>query len=383
MESDLLTDAVVPDAAQDLKAHARDFAETELRPRASEYFQSAAYPVDVVEAAHDADLVAQEIDEAYGGPGRSLDEIVATVEELFRADAGLGLGIVSQSFGTEILQEFGTEAQKETYLRAVAEGEKRTGMAISEPDTGSDLAGMETTARLDGDEWVLNGEKYWIGNGISGDYITVYAKTEDTDDRHSNHSLILVPTDAPGYEAESIPEKMAYRASEQAHIVLDDCRVPEENLVGERGQGFRMVAEFFNSGRVRVAAHGIGLAAAAIEEAWEFVHDREEFGQEVADFQSVQHDLAEMRMEFESARALLWQAVEQVMHGEDAERWAAMAKAKATEVAADCAETAMKLHGGRALLDDERVTRVYRDVRMPMTYEGVGAVQRDLIYRNF
>jgi len=383
MKSDILTPTVVPEGARELKARARSFAEEQMAPVAGEYFASAEYPVDVVEAAHDAGLVAQEIDAEYGGPGRSLDEIVATVEEFFRADAGLGLGIVSQSFGTEILQEFGTDTQKEEYLRAVAAGEKRTGMAISEPDTGSDLAGMEATARLDGDEWVLNGEKYWIGNGVSGDYITVYAKTEDTDDRHGNHSLILVPTGAPGYEAEPIPEKMAYRASEQAHIVFDDCRVPAENLVGERGRGFKMVAEFFNTGRVRVAAHGIGLAAAAIEEAWEFVHDREEFGRQVADFQSVQHDLAEMRMEFESARALLWQAVENVMAGEDAERWAAMAKAKATEVAAECAETSMKLHGGRALLDDERITRVYRDVRMPMTYEGVGAVQRDLVYRNY
>jgi alkylation response protein AidB-like acyl-CoA dehydrogenase len=383
MQSDILSHTVVPEEARVAKDRARSFAAEQMAPVAAEYFDSGEYPVDVVEAAHDAGLVAQEIDAEYGGPGRSLDEIVAAVEEFFRADAGLGLGIVSQSFGTEILQEFGTEEQKEEYLRAVAEGEKRTGMAISEPDTGSDLAGMETSARLDGDEWVLNGEKYWIGNGVSGDYITVYAKTEDTDDRHGNHSLLLVPTDAPGYEAETIPEKMAYRASEQAHIVFDDCRVPEGNLVGERGNGFKMVAEFFNTGRVRVAAHGIGLAAAAIEEAWEFVHDREEFGRQVADFQSVQHDLAEMRMDFESARALLWQAVDHVMEGEDAERWAAMAKAKATEVAAECAETAMKLHGGRALLDDERVTRVYRDVRMPMAYEGVGAVQRDLIYRNF
>ncbi|MFD1600889.1 acyl-CoA dehydrogenase family protein [Halobellus rarus] len=383
MQSDILSETVVPEAAREPKDRARAFAEAQMAPVAAEYFDSGEYPVDVVEAAHDAGLVAQEIDAEYGGPGRSLDEIVATVEEFFRADAGLGLGIVSQSFGTEILQEFGTEAQKEEYLRAVAEGEKRTGMAISEPDTGSDLAGMETSARLDGDEWVLNGEKYWIGNGVSGDYITVYARTEESDDRHSNHSLLLVPTDAPGYEAEPIPEKMAYRASEQARIVFDDCRVPEENLVGQRGNGFKMVAEFFNTGRVRVAAHGIGLAAAAIEEAWEFVHGREEFGRQVADFQSVQHDLAEMRMEFESARALLWQAVDHVMAGEDAERWAAMAKAKATEVAAECAETAMKLHGGRALLNDERVTRVYRDVRMPMAYEGVGAVQRDLIYRNY
>jgi alkylation response protein AidB-like acyl-CoA dehydrogenase len=383
MDPDILSATVVPEAARDLKAHARRFAAAEIDPVAGEYFASGTYPDDVVAAANDAGLVAQEIDAAYGGPGRSLAEIVATIEELFRADAGIGLAIVGQSFGTSILQEFGTETQRERYLPAVASGTMRTGMAISEPDTGSDLAGMETEARLDGDEWVLDGEKYWIGNGVSADYITVYARTEDSEDRHGNHSLILVPTDAPGYAAEPIPEKIGYRASEQAHIVFDGCRVPEENLLGERGNGFRMVAEFFNSGRVRAAAHAIGLAAAAIEEAWSFVHGREEFGRHVADFQSVQHDLAEMRMEFESARALLWQAVEHVGADEDAERWAAMAKAKATETAAECAETAMKLHGGRGVLSEERVARVYRDVRLPMTYEGVGAIQRDLIYRNF
>ena len=380
---ELLTDVGLPEEARQIKREAREFAQEYIAPNAAEYFTSGAYPHELVEPAVEAGFVGKGISEEYGGRGTSLVEDVAVNEEFFRADAGLGLGIVSQSFGTEILQEFGTEAQRDEYLRAVASGEKRTGMAITEPETGSDLAGMETDARLDGDEWVINGEKYWIGNGVSGDYITVYARTDDNEDRHSNHSLILVPTDTPGYEAEPVPEKMAYRASEQAHIVFDDCRVPKENLVGERGNGFRMVAEFFNSGRIRVAAHGIGLAAAAIEEAWDFVHGREEFGRDVADFQSVQHDLAEMRMEFESARALLWEAVDHVMAGEDAERWAAMAKAKATEVAAECAETSIKLHGGRALLDDERITRVYRDVRMPMTYEGVGAVQRDLIYRNY
>jgi alkylation response protein AidB-like acyl-CoA dehydrogenase len=195
--------------------------------------------------------------------------------------------------------------------------------------------------------------------------------------------LLVVPTDAEGYHAEHVPEKMGMRASEQAHITFEDCRVPAENLIGDRGEGFRMVATFFNHGRVRVAAHGIGLAAAAIEEAWSFVHDREEFGRSVSDFQSVQHDLAEMRTEFESARALVWQAVQHVKAGEDPERWAAMAKAKATETAAECAETAMKLHGGRGALSGERVARVYRDVRLPMTYEGVGAVQRDIIYRHY
>ncbi|WP_435127070.1 acyl-CoA dehydrogenase family protein [Halobaculum sp. D14] len=380
---ELLEESVVPPEARDVKRRAREFAETHIEPNAADYFRSGDYPTDVVEAAHDAGLVAQEIPEAYGGHGRPLSAVVATIEEFFRADAGIGLALVGQSFGTAIVEEFGSDAQKEAYLRPVAEGDATAGMAISEPDTGSDLAGMTTRAERDGDEWVIDGEKYWIGNGVSGDWISVYVRTEDGDDRHGNHSLLVVPTDADGYHAEHVPEKMGMRASEQAHITFDDCRVPAENLVGERGDGFRMVAEFFNHGRARVAGHGIGLAAAAIEEAWEFVHDREEFGRHVSDFQSVQHDLADMRTEFEAARSLLWRTVDRMESGEDAELWASMAKTKATETATDCAETAVQLHGGRGILDDRRVARVYRDARMPVIYEGVSAIQRDIIYRNF
>ncbi|MCU4800797.1 acyl-CoA dehydrogenase [Halobacteria archaeon HArc-gm2] len=380
---ELLEASVIPAEAQAPKQRARSFARDHVEPVAGEYFASGEYPMDVVRAARAEGLVAQEIDPAYGGQGRSLAQVVATIEEFFRADAGIGLALLGQSFGTRVLQAFGSERQKESYLRPVAAGEQITGMAITEPDTGSDLAGMETSARLEGDEWVIDGEKYWIGNGVEADWITVYVRTEDGEDRHGNHSLLIVPTDSDGYHAEHVPEKIGMRASEQAHITFDECRVPAENRIGERGAGFRMLAKFFDHGRVRVAGHGIGLAAAAIEEAWDFVHDREEFGRSVADFQSVQHDLADLRIEFESARSLLWRTVERIEAGEDATLWASMAKTKATEVAADCAEMAMKLHGGRGVLDQERVARVYRDVRMPMTYEGVSAVQRDIIYRNY
>ncbi|WP_424008972.1 acyl-CoA dehydrogenase family protein [Haloferax denitrificans] len=380
---ELLEESVVPEAARPVKRQAREFADEHIVPARAERFQSGEYPTSIVEAAREEGLVAMEIGEEHGGQGRSLSEVVAVIEEFFRADAGIGLALVGQSFGTNILEAFGTEAQKRGYLRPVAEGEVTTGMAISEPDTGSDLAGMETAATKEGDEWVLDGEKYWIGNGVSADWITVYAKTDESGDRHGNYSLFLVPTDAPGYEAEYIPEKMGMRASEQAHITFDGCRIPEENLLGPRGDGFRMVAEFFNHGRARVAGHGIGLAAAAIEEAWAFVHDRKEFGKEVSEFQSVQHDLAEMRTEFESARSLLWRTVERIESGEDARKWGSMAKLKATETATECAETGIGLHGGRGILDDQRISRVYRDARMPVIYEGVSAVQRDLIYRNF
>ena len=193
--------------------------------------------------------------------------------------------------------------------------------------------------------------------------------------------MALWPTDADGYEAEHIPEKMAMRTSKQAHVVLDGCRIPEENLVGVEGAGFYVLAEFFNRGRVIVGSHGLGLAAAAIEEASAFVHDREAFGQSVDEFQAVQHDLAETRVAFEQARTLVWHAADRVADEDHPGYWAALAKTAATEAAVECAETGMQLHGGRSVLADRRIPRVYRDARVPVIYEGANAIQRDLIYR--
>jgi alkylation response protein AidB-like acyl-CoA dehydrogenase len=285
------------------------------------------------------------------------------------------------SFGCEIVEQYGSEEQKEEYLRPVAANEQISGLAVSEPQTGSDMAGMTTTAERTDDGWVLNGEKYWVGNAVEADWLTVYAKTGDGDDRYSNYSMFIVETDTPGYEAEHIPEKIGMRASKQGHIVFDDCEVPEENLVGTEGGGFYALADFFNHGRVVVGGHGIGLAARAIEETWSFVHDREAFGRNIADFQSTQHILADMRMEFEAARALNWRAAHKVETGRDAGFWAAATKTKSTETAMDCAERGMQLHGGRSVLEEYPISRVYRDVRIPVIYEGANEIQRNLIYR--
>ena len=382
---ELLTDDLVPEHAREVKAEAREFAEEHVAPSAEEHFRSGEYPWEILEAGQEAGLVAQDIPEEYGGRGLSLTEVLATAEEFFRADAGIALTLQLAGFGTELLAEYGTDEQKEAYLRPVAEGEQISGLAVSEPETGSDLAGMETRAERDedADEWVLRGEKYWIGNGVEADWITVYARTDDSDNRYGNHSLFIVPTDADGYEAEHIPEKMAMRASKQAHVVFEDCRIPAENLIGQEGAGFWMLAEFFNHGRVVVAGHGLGLAAAAIEEAWTFVHDREEFGRTIGDFQAVQHGLADMRLAFEAARSLTYRAAERVENEEEAGLWAAMAKTAATEAAVDCAEQGMQFHGGRSILTDRRIARVYRDVRVPVIYEGANEIQRNLIYRQW
>ncbi|MFB6110979.1 MAG: acyl-CoA dehydrogenase family protein [Halobacteriaceae archaeon] len=377
----LLDDSVVPEYARPAKEEARAFAAEHVLPNAAAYFESATYPHDVIEAGRDAGLVAQDIDEAYGGRGFDVVEVLAIAEELFRADAGIALSLQLASFGAEILETYGTEAQKETWLRPVAEGEMLTGLAVSEPETGSDLAGMDTRADREGDEYVLNGEKYWIGNGVEADWITVYARTDDDpDNKYGNHSLFIVPTDTEGYEAEHIPEKIAMRASKQAHITFDDCRIPADNLIGSEGAGFMLLAEFFNHGRTVVAGHGLGLAAAAIEETLEFVGEREAFDRTLDRFQAVQHGVADMLIEFESARSLAYRAASKVRDGERAGYWAALAKTKCTETAVDCAEQGMQFHGGRSVLEGRRIGRVYRDARIPVIYEGASEVQRNLIY---
>ncbi|WP_442903354.1 acyl-CoA dehydrogenase family protein [Halobacterium sp. KA-4] len=381
MSLNLLSEDLVPEHALDVKREARDFATEHIAPNAEEYYRTGDYPWEVLEAGMDAGLVAQDISEEYGGRGLDLEQVLAIAEEFYRADAGIALTLQLASFGAEMLEQYGTDEQKEQWLRPVAENDQITGLAVSEPEIGSDLAGMQTTAEKDEDEYVLNGEKYWIGNGVEADWVTVYAKTGDTDDRYMNYSLFVVPTDTEGYVAEHIPEKMGMRASKQAHIVFDDCRIPAENLIGSEGAGFMMLADFFNHGRVVVGGHGLGLAAAALEEAWDFVHEREEFGRHVADFQAVQHGLADMRLEFEAARALNYRAARKVEAYENPGLWAAMAKTKSTEVAVDNAEQGMQFHGGRSILTDRRIARVYRDARIPVIYEGANEIQRNLIYR--
>ncbi|WP_267163935.1 acyl-CoA dehydrogenase family protein [Halovenus salina] len=379
---ELLDDSIVPEEARAVKQEAREFAAEHIEPNAEEYFERGEYPWDILEEGMEAGLVGQSISEEYGGRGLSLVEMLAIAEEFYRADAGIALSLQLAAFGTNILEEHGSEEQKAEYLRPVAENEQISGLAVSEPDTGSDMAGMSTAAEKDGDEWVINGEKYWVGNGVEADWVTVYAKTgDDPDNRYGNYSTFIVPTDAPGYKAEHIPEKMCYRASKQAHITFDDCRIPEENLIGAEGAGFYMVAGFFNHGRTVVAGHGLGLAAAAIEEASAFVHDREAFGRTVDEFQAVQHDLADMRLEFESARSLAWRAAEKVENDDYPGYWAALAKTRATEAATECAETGMQLYGGRSVLEENKISRVYRDARVPVIYEGANPIQRNLIYR--
>jgi alkylation response protein AidB-like acyl-CoA dehydrogenase len=375
---DILSPSPVPESARDTKTAASEFAAEHVRPNSAEHDLSGEYPHDIVREAQAAGLAGSYVPEEYGGAGWTLADRLAVVEEWFRADGGIGLALQLVDFGAKVVTMTGSPEQKSRWLPAVAAGDEITGLAATEPSGGSDLAGMTTTARRDGDEYVIDGEKYWTSNGVVADWIVVYAQTGDPG--HGGYSLFVVPTDTPGYEAEEITGKMGLRASQQARLTLDGVRVPAANRLGPEGDGFYQIAAFFNYGRIAVAGHGIGLAAAALESAWEYVHDRELYDQPVADHQTVQHRLVECREQFEAARALTWEACEHVMTGDDPAFWASLAKSHATRAAEDIAQTAVQLHGGEGLREENRVNRAYRDAKYPAIYEGANAIQRDLAY---
>ena len=375
----LLTDTLVPEKSHEIKARARTFADEQIRPEAMAHDATGEFPIEILREARAAGLAGRYFSETYGGAGWTLEDRLAIIEEWFRADGGIGLALQLADFGAKVVALHGTDEQRSEWLPPVAEENLITGLAATEPRGGSDLARMGTTARREGDEYVLDGEKYWTSNGVVADWIVVYAQTDD-DGGHGAYSLFVVPTDSPGYEAESIDDKMGLRASQQARIELDGVRVPASNLLGEPNRGFYQIAEFFNYGRIVVAGHGIGLAAAAIETAWEYVHDRELYDEVVADKQTVRHELIEMRERFEAARALTWRACRHVAAGENPAFWASLAKSRATEAAEAIAQDAAQLHGGESLRKENRINKILRDSSYPSVYEGANAVQRDIAY---
>jgi len=374
----LLSPSPVPESVRDVKTAASEFADEHVRPNSAEHDATGEYPREIIREAQAAGLAGSYVPEEYGGAGWTLAHRLAVVEEWFRGDGGIGLALQLVDFGAKVVAMTGSEQQKAEWLPPVAAGDVITGMAATEPSGGSDLAGMTTTARREGDEYVIDGEKYWTSNGVDADWIVVYAQTGEPG--HDGYSLFVVPTELDGYEPEEITGKMGLRASQQARINFDAVRVPASNRLGAEGSGFYNLASFFNYGRIAVAGHGIGLAASALEAAWEYVHDRELYDEPVADKQTVRHRLVESREQFEAARALTWEACEHVMTGDSPAFWASLAKSHATRAAEDIAQTAVQLHGGEGLREETRANRAYRDAKYPSIYEGANAIQRDLAY---
>ena len=368
------------DEQRAIRKAVRDFGENEIAPVAREHDEEKEYPEELRKKAAEYDLVAPSIPEEYGGPGMDTLGSIIVTEELWRADPGIGSAIGSAGFGSAMLLEYGDEWMKEEWLPQITAGEAVSASAISEPAHGSNVAGMETRAERDGDEWVINGNKMWITNGTVADIAIVMAKT-DPDAGRKGISAFLVETDWEGYTAEKIDNKLGIRASDLGELILDDLRVPEENLVGEENRAFYQLMNFFANGRVGVAAQAVGAAQGALDAAIEYANEREQFDRKISEFQAIQHKIADMATDVEAARSLLYRAASEVETGDEAVamKYSSMAKLFASEMAVDVADEAIQVHGGAGYVTDHPVERYYRDARITKIYEGTSEIQKNII----
>jgi alkylation response protein AidB-like acyl-CoA dehydrogenase len=360
----------------------REFGQKEIAPVAREHDENQEYPEDLRRQAAELDFVSPHIPTEYGGAG--MDAIGRTIvtEELWRADPGIGSAIGSAGFGSSMILEYGDEWMKEEWLPKIANGEAASCSCISEPAHGSNVAGIETHAEKDGDEYVLNGNKMWITNGTVADVAVVMTKTDpDAEPPHRGITAFLVPTDKDGFKPTKINNKLGIRASDLAEVVIDDVRVPEENIIGEKNKGFYQLMDFFASGRTSVASQAVGAAQGALDAAIDYANDREQFGQKIKEFQAIEHKIAEMATNLEAARSLTYRAASHVEDNKDdtAVRLASMAKLFASENAVDIADEAIQVHGGAGYVSDHPVERIYRDARITKIYEGTSEIQKNII----
>ena len=358
----------------------REFGEAEIRPVAGEHEAEERYPHDLLAEAAAYDLVAPAVPEGYGGAGMDAVSELLVTEELWRADPGVGGSISAAQFGTEMLLEYGEEWMCEEWLPKITAGETPICTGISEPAHGSNVAGMETTAEKDGEEWVVDGNKMWITNGTVADVAIIMARTKP-EGGHDGISAFLTPTDVDGYDATPIENKLGIHAQDTAEVVLDGLRVPEENVVGTLHEGFYQLMEFFAPARADVGAQAVGVAQAALDAAVDYAGEREQFGQPIGEFQAIEHKLAEMATNIEAARSLTYRAGAAIEAGNSSEatRLASMAKLFAAEHAVDVTDEAIQVHGGAGYVTDHPVERFYRDARITKIYDGTSEIQKNII----
>jgi len=368
---------------QDIVKAARKFALGEFPGRAVEFDREEKFDYAIWKKACDLGFVGVFIDEKYGGAGYGFFEHCLLNEEFWAVDPGIGSAILATTFGSELLQMYGTEEQKQLLLPRLVSGDAIMGTAITEPDAGCDVTGAVTTAVKTGDAWVINGSKMFATNGTVAAYMLIFCRTEpESESPHRRHSFILVPTDTPGFKAVKIRGKLGIRASDTAELVLKDVRVPSEGLVGEQGQGFYQLMEFFNRTRLHVCGQAVGLARGALEEAVRHAKGRCQFGQPLAAFQVTQFKLAEMATRIRAARNLYYEAAWLADQGKPDHALVAMAKWFSGKVAVDCADEALQLHGGYGYIDEYKVQRLYRDAKILEIYEGTKEIEKTIVARS-
>lgn len=368
---------------KEVRDRARRFAQEEVAPLARETDETGEFPLHLVKRMGELGFLAGPIERQYGGTGMDYLSFTLVSEELGRADSSVrGFLAVHASLVSLCIRDWGTEAQKQKYLPRLASGEWIGCYCLTEPNAGSDVASMESTAREEADGYVLNGEKIWITNGGIADVALVFASI-DRDRRHRGICAFIVETDTPGFQRQPMPGKeLGHRSSDHAHITLTECRVAKEALLGEVGGGFKVAMSALDHGRLGVAAGAVGIAQACLDASVDFGRTRRQFGQRIGDFQMIQAAIADMTAEIEAARLLVYKAAWMKEQGLPTTRQTSIAKLFATEMAARAASEAVLLHGGRGYSNEYPVERLYRDIKGLQIYEGSSHIQRIVIARD-
>jgi acyl-CoA dehydrogenase len=365
-----------------IKKTAREFAEANFPPIAQECDEKERFPKELLPKLADLGFLGVSLDPSVGGAGLGVLEQSLIMEEFARVDGGLAVAVWSSSFGSEIVQALASEDIKQKYLPPLVKGTAISGAAITEPEAGSDVANIQTTARKEGDEWVIDGQKIFITNGTVCDWVVLIALTDPGNkDRHRRHSSILVPCKTKGFKAQKMHGKMGIRASDTAELYLEDVRVPLTHTLGKEGEGFLHVMQFFNQTRIGVAAQAVGIAQGALERAVKYSQERKTFGQPISEFQAIQFKLAEMATKTEAARNLMYKAAWQVDRRKPNPMASSMAKWFAGQTAVEVCDEALQIHGGYGYMKDFDVERFYRDAKITELYEGTKEVHKLIIAR--
>jgi alkylation response protein AidB-like acyl-CoA dehydrogenase len=367
---------------QQIQKAVRDFVKGEFKKDAIlELEEKHEYPVKMWKKAAELGFIGIHFPEEYSGQGMGVMENILVAEELCRGDSSVGACLMLADFASEIVLHFGSESQKRTWLPKVAEGEVLSCGAFTEPDHGSDITFMDTSAVRDGNEWVINGSKIFITNGgpLAGFYSVLCQSNPDAQPSHRGMSLILVEADRPGVSTASVGVKMGIRMMHTAEVTFKDVRVPAENLIGEENRGFYQVLEFFDESRILIAAQGLGTAQGAFDRALDYVKSREQFGRKIAKFQITQHKLADMATKIEMARLLTYKAAWNFDQGRIDPKLTSMAKMVAGRTAVEVADEAIQLMGGYGYMLEYEVERFYRDAKICELYEGTKEIQKNTI----
>ncbi|MEZ2415854.1 acyl-CoA dehydrogenase family protein [Muriicola sp. E247] len=361
---------------------AKQFAEQHIKPYVMQWDESQEFPVEVFKKAGKMGFMGVLVPETLGGSGLGYHEYIAIIEEISKVDPSIGLSVAAHnSLCTNHILTFGNAEQKERWIPRLASAEWIGAWGLTEHNTGSDAGGMNTTAVRDGDDWILNGAKNFITHGISGDIAVVIARTGEKGDSHGM-TAFAIEKGTKGFSSGKKEDKLGMRASETAELVFDNCRIPDENRIGEVGDGFIQSMKILDGGRISIGALSLGISKGAYEAALKYSKERIQFGKPISSFQGISFKLADMATEIEASELLLHKAAFLKNQGRKMTKWSAMSKMYASEVCVKVANEAVQIHGGYGYTKDFPVEKFYRDSKLCTIGEGTTEIQKVVIAKN-